>query len=79
MRVNERAGWWRDTPEAGRVWLFNRQGLAEAGGGFDLKRITQALDEAGWIAERDNGRLTKKTRADGRTLNLYAVQPGGES
>jgi putative DNA primase/helicase len=78
-RVNERAGWWRDTPDGGRVWLFNRPGLAEAGGGFDLKRITQALNEAGWIAERDSGRLTKKTRADGRTLNLYAVQPGGES
>lgn len=74
--VRERAGWWKDAPSnEGRVYLFTSGGLREAVQGFDFTRALDALDDAGWIAERDTGKRTKKTRVGGRPQNLYAITP----
>lgn len=81
--VRDRAGWWKDAPlDAGRVYLFTPAGLREAAQGFDFKRALAALDEAGWIVERDHGKRTKKMRAGGNPQSLYAILPAdleGES
>ena len=71
--ARDRAGYWRDTSE-GRTWLFHSAGLTEAGGGFDLRRVLDALDGAGWIAERDQGKRSRKTHVAGAKQNLYAVR-----
>ena len=77
--VRDRAGYWRDG-EQGRVYLMTRGALMEAAKGHDLSRIGQALDAAGWLVEKDmDHRLTKKTRVEGKQLNLYAVRiPDGD-
>ncbi len=72
--VRDRAGWWRDDA-SGRVYLFNSEGLTEALGGFDLKRGTQALEEAGWIAERDAEARSVRVRINGRRPRVYAIRP----
>ena len=78
--VRDRAGYWREAQD-GRVFLMTRGALQEAAKGHDLPRIGQALNAAGWLAEKDrDGRFTRKTKVGGRPLNLYAVRiPEGES
>lgn len=72
--IRDRAGWFRDEQDS-RIYLFTAAGLKEATLGFDFKRVLEALDSAGWIADRDHGRRRKKTRVQGRSLSLYAVAP----
>ena len=76
--VRDRAGWFKGN-EGDRAFLFMRAALLEAGGGFDQKRITQALDRAGWLAEKDTGRLTHKVRTPMGPMNLYHIQPAEDS
>ncbi|EGV28070.1 protein of unknown function DUF927 [Thiorhodococcus drewsii AZ1] len=74
--VRDRAGWWKEDPTGkGRTYLFTPAGLREASEGFDLRRVLDALDASGWIAEHDDGKRSKKTKAQGRAQNLYAIAP----
>ncbi|SFE55037.1 Uncharcterized protein, DUF927 family [Marinobacter sp. DSM 26671] len=72
--IRDRAGYWRDDL-GGRVYLFFSHGLREAASGFDLKRILQALDNAGWIVEREKGKNSKKIRIGNDTPRLYWIRP----
>ncbi|WP_175535029.1 DUF927 domain-containing protein [Halomonas saccharevitans] len=72
--VYNRAGWWRDDAE-GRTYLFSGEGLAEALGGFDVKRGTEALEVAGWIVERDAGARSVRVRINGSRRRVYAIRP----
>lgn len=72
--TRDRAGYWQDEPE-GRVYLFYSHGLTEAASGFDVKRILAALDQAGWIVERDHGKKSKKTRIGNEAPRLYWIRP----
>lgn len=72
--VHDRAGYWRDT-EKGRIFMFNSSALQEAAHGYDLKFILSSLRDAGWIAEHDSGRNSKKTKIKGRSLSLYWLIP----
>jgi putative DNA primase/helicase len=77
--VHNRAGYWRDQPE-GRVYLLTNEALKEALRGFDSRRGLDALDSAGWIAEREGGKRTVRVQINGKRSRLYAVRPdeGGE-
>jgi len=71
--IRDRAGYWQDGAN-GRVYMMTRGALQEAAKGHDMPRIADALNRAGWLADKDTDkRLTKKTRAGGRLLNLYHV------
>ncbi len=71
----ERAGWFINAPE-GRIYLLTPETLSEAGGNYDQTRILDALDAAGWIAERDQNKRSKKTHITGlRKINLYWIRP----
>ncbi|MBW4934461.1 DUF927 domain-containing protein [Marinobacter sp. F4206] len=72
--ARERAGYWLES-SGGRIHLFFSHGLREAAIGFDLKRILKALDDAGWIAEHDQGKSSKKTRIGSDTFGLYWIKP----
>lgn len=72
--VRERAGYWKDDA-GGRIWMFNRAALQEAAGGFPQRRVTEALEAAGWLAEHDIGRQSKVYRVGGGSVRLYAVRP----
>lgn len=74
ITVRDRAGWWRERDDE-RVYLFTPAGLKEAASGFDQRRILDALDSSGWIADRDPGERSKVTNAQGRKLRLYAITP----
>ncbi|MDD2893184.1 MAG: DUF927 domain-containing protein [Halothiobacillaceae bacterium] len=70
--VRDRAGWWRDDNDD-RVYLFSPAGLREATKGYDFKRVLTALDESGWIVERDTDKRTKKTKVAGKAMGLYVI------
>ncbi|CAM3510946.1 DUF927 domain-containing protein [Halomonas lysinitropha] len=72
--VRDRAGWWRDE-DKGRVYLFNNTAMREALDGFDLRRGLDALETAGWIAEREEGVRSVRMRIDGRRARVYAIRP----
>lgn len=69
-----RSGWWDDRRD-GRIFLFNSGALKEAALGFDLPTVLAALDGAGWIAERDEGKRSKNTRVNGTNTRLYWIRP----
>jgi putative DNA primase/helicase len=74
--VRDRAGWWKDTPDAGRVYLFTADGLREALKGFDFQRALDALQAAGAMkATPGGGPRSAATRVDGRVVRLYQVNP----
>lgn len=77
--VHNRAGYWRDQPD-GRVYLLTNEALKEALLGFDSRRGLDALDSAGWIAEREGGKRSVRVQINGKRSRLYAVRPdeGGE-
>lgn len=71
----ERAGWYVET-STGRVYLFTSAALRDAGGNYDFTRVLSAMDSAGWIIERDQGKRSKKTAIHGcGKINLYWVKP----
>lgn len=70
--IINRAGWFEDERDI-RLYYFIGVALAEAGG-FDQKRVVQALDKAGWIIDHDPGKKTKKTRTPEGLKNLYYIK-----
>lgn len=73
LPVQNRAGWRRDENER-VIYLFTPGGLEEAGKPFPRPRIVKALKEAGWVAEHDHNRHTKKLRVDGTPKDLYCIE-----
>ncbi len=75
----DRAGWY--TERGGeRVYLFTSAALKEAAGNYDVNRVLDALDSAGWLVEKDTDKRSKKTAitGDGKR-SLYWVLPTEES
>lgn len=71
----ERAGWYTER-EGERVYLFTPVAIREAGGNYDIKRILDALDSAGWIVDSDHGKRAKKTAITGvGKTSLYWIKP----
>lgn len=74
----DRAGWHTDR-QGERIYLFTPAALKEAGGNYDIKRVLDALDGAGWIVEHDDGKRSKQTRLSGGTKpKLYWINPTEE-
>jgi putative DNA primase/helicase len=72
--VRDRAGYWRDGAD-GRVYQFSSAGLKDAATGFDIRRILDALDSAGWIVEHDQDKRSKKTKVSSKAIPLYWILP----
>ena len=73
--VRDRAGWWREDSERGRLYLLNSDGLREALKGFDLKRALDVLEQAGVIPKAGaDGERAKPQRIDGRPVRVYEVR-----
>ena len=71
----DRSGWFHHTPK-GLVYMFTSAALKEAGGNYDFKRVLDALDSAGWIAEYgQEGRRSKVTDVGGSKKKLYWILP----
>jgi len=74
--ARDRAGYWEEAPGGGRIYLLNRPGLEEAGSGFDLDRIVQALDSVEAITKRDPGKNQALRRLpNGIRQRLYYIDP----
>ncbi|TKD44224.1 DUF927 domain-containing protein [Azotobacter chroococcum] len=72
--VRDRAGYWEDRQQGGRLYLFTSGGLEEATKGFDLPRVVRALDSVGAIAKKEHGKHQHKKRLpDGSTPRLYWI------
>jgi putative DNA primase/helicase len=77
--VRDRAGYWRDGPN-GRVFLFFPGALTDAAKGYDIRRITEALENAGWLESREGkSRSTRITIEGGTKTRVYAVRPDRET
>ncbi|XKF14315.1 DUF927 domain-containing protein [Halomonas sp. BLK-85] len=78
--VHNRAGYWRDHLE-GRIHYLTQDAIKEAMSGFDLRRGLDALDTAGWIAERRPEARSVRIQINGSRKMLYAIRPdeGGQS
>ncbi|WP_227875315.1 DUF927 domain-containing protein [Paraburkholderia dokdonensis] len=73
--IRDRAGYYR-IDGGRRLYLFTSGGLREATKGYDLARVTAALERAGALADTDCGKRSKTTRTpDGRTPRLYHIDP----
>lgn len=59
MAVRERAGWWQMV-NGKRIYLFTAPALKEAAPGFDVRKIMDVLEQAGWIVMRDKDKRSKK-------------------
>jgi putative DNA primase/helicase len=77
--IRDRAGYWKNDvvdAKARRLYLFTPGGLREATKGFDIARVTAALDQAGALADTDTGKRSKTTKTpDGRATRLYYIDP----
>ena len=72
--VRDRAGYWKDEIE-GRVFLFNSSALQEAASGFEIRRILDALENAGWLKERGREKRAIQYKVNGHPTQFYAVMP----
>ena len=75
LMIRNRAGWWKEPDNLGRVYLFNSPVLRDAVPGFEIIKISEALQKAGWITEHDKDKRSKKTAANGSKINLYYIRP----
>ncbi|KUJ88704.1 MAG: hypothetical protein XD36_0941 [Halomonas sp. 54_146] len=73
-KVPNRAGYWHDVND-NRVFYFQKAELEEAAKGYDAKTIAGVLNTAGWLYEKETGRLAVKKRVNGNLTRLYAVLP----
>ncbi len=72
-KVHNRAGFW-ELSMGKRLYLFNKPALIEAAHGYGFNRVIKALEEAGALGRRDNGRNTKNYRLPGGGQDrLYVV------
>lgn len=62
--VHQRAAYWSDVDD-NRVFYFQKAELEEAAKGFDAKTIAAVLDKAGWLYEKETGRLAINKRVSG--------------
>jgi len=74
-KVHNRAGFW-EVSMGKQMYLFNKPALIEAAPGYGFNRVIKALEGAGALARRDNGRNTKNYRLPGGGQHrLYVVDP----
>lgn len=71
--VHHRAGYWRDHPE-GRIYLLTQDALKEALSGFDVRRGLDAIEAAGWLAERRPEHRSVRIQINGSRKILYAIR-----
>lgn len=72
--IRDRAGYWKDGRDD-RLYLFTPGGLKDATKGYDMRRVTQALDAAGALVQKDGtGKSSVSTTApSGDKVRLYYI------
>jgi len=73
--VRDRAGWWENQHNEGRVYFFNAAGMREALKGFDFKTALDALEEHGIIKANSAGERAFTKKVQGQSWRLYKVNP----
>ena len=74
--IRDRAGWWTDTGQDERTYLFTNDGLREALKGFDFKRSLDVLEQQGALPPGDaRGERARQYRVLGRKAKLYPIAP----
>jgi putative DNA primase/helicase len=71
--VRDRAGYWRDSANDEREYLFNSAGLHEALRGFEFKRGLEILKEAEWLKPGKDGKSSIQDKASGINARYYLV------
>jgi len=76
--IRERAGYTENHGDV-VVYLFNNSALHEAAGSYETRRIIDALEAAGWLAEREDASKRRvRRKINGQQVRLYAVSPDME-
>ncbi|MHA3257758.1 DUF927 domain-containing protein [Yersinia pseudotuberculosis] len=72
--IVDRAGWWDRSEKNERIYLFTSVGLREATKGYDFKRATKALIDAGVLTLRETDqRGGDRIRIDGQQFRVYPI------
>ena len=73
VKIN-RAGWWRDSLDGQRTYLFNTSALKEALAGFDFRRALDTLQHLGVLPPSGaNGERAKNERLGGHLAKYYHI------
>ena len=73
--VRDRAGWWREGDEGGRVYLFTADGMREALKGHDFKQALDVLEACGVIRKASaSGERARPETISGRKVRVYEVR-----
>lgn len=75
--IHNRAGWYinpKGDNEEGRVYMVRAIQLAEIAGGFENRRIVEALHRAKWLVVSDPGRFTKRVRTPHGSKHYYHIR-----
>lgn len=72
--IRERAGYYEHDATGQRLWLLNTSALREAAAGYELKRILDAVEEAGWLGSTDTGKRSRRVRVDGTTHRFFPIK-----
>lgn len=73
--VRDRAGWWRDTTQQGRRYLFHATGMRDALAAFDFRRATEELKAVGAWEVPPNGSAQKLVSIQGDKVRVYIINP----
>ncbi|MFV0549333.1 MAG: DUF927 domain-containing protein [Limnobaculum xujianqingii] len=72
--IADRAGWWEQSENNERIYLFTSIGLREATKGYDFKRAVKALLDAGILTLREiDQRGGDRIRIDGQQFRVYPI------
>lgn len=72
--ITDRAGWWEQSKDNERVYLFHSVGLRAAIEGHDFKRAIRALIDAGILTLRETDqRGGDRIRIDGQQHRVYPI------
>jgi putative DNA primase/helicase len=73
--VRDRAGWWKEGGEEGRLYYFTADAMREALRGHDLKRGLAMLEGLGVLVAAGNGDKAKAVRIGSRVIRAYLINP----
>jgi putative DNA primase/helicase len=71
----ERSGYWRETDDHNRQWLFSSAGFKKAIGNMDSQQAARLLISHG-VLIRSVDRITTKIRVPGGPDRFYVIQLG---
>jgi putative DNA primase/helicase len=76
---NIRSGYWRESDNNGKEWLFTKAGLQEATKGHDFNQVLSVLKNAGALLLDSQGKSTRTAKIAGIVSRFYIITINDDS